>query len=103
MEKKKLTKEQYEKLTPWKEQLRQAYKNSFAHLTSGDFQKIADIWAEITGTPLRKSQLACNTCRLNTLKRLGEMYEKYTVQEEAKKRKTGRPKKLEKIEEEKND
>ena len=92
----RLTKEQYEKLVPYEKHLKAAYKNSFVHMSGSDFEKVADIYAGITGTPLRKSQMNCNTCRLNTLRKLGELYTQYTEDEERKeeKKKSGRPKKL---------
>lgn len=93
--KNKLTKEQYEKLTPYADKLKSAYKNSFARMSTKEFQSVADIYAEIAGKPLRNSQMNCNTCRLNTLRFLGELYLNYTEEEQAKKaKKPGRPRKL---------
>ena len=95
-----LTKEQYEKLTPYKDALKSAYKSSFIRITTTEFQKVADIYAEVYGTPLRKGQMGCNTCRLNTMKKLGELYYAYVPEEkeeeteEKKPTKKGRPKKL---------
>ena len=91
----KLSKEQYEKLTPYKDALRSAVRNSFVHVTSTEFQKIADIYNEIY-SPLRKNQMGCNTCRLNALRKLGELYAAYTEDEEEKKVKKERAKKLQK-------
>ena len=90
----RLTKEQYERLQPYEKHIRAAYKNSFVHVSATDFQNIADIFAEITGTPLRKSQMSCNTCRLNTMKKLGEMYEAYEQNEQEKRERKERRKKL---------
>lgn len=97
----KLTKEQYEKLKPYEKDIKAAYKNSFLHMPGSDFIKVAAIYTEITGKALTKSQMSCNTCRLNTLRKLGELYVQYTEslerkeqlkkEEEPKKR---RPKKL---------
>ena len=90
-----LTKEQFEKLTPYKDNLNAAFKNGYVRMSGSDFTKVADIYAEVFGTPLRKSQMACNTCRLNTLKKLGELYAKYDIpKEEKKETKRGRPNKL---------
>lgn len=92
----KLTKEQYEALTPYKDALKSAYKNSFVRVSGSDFIKIAEVYNKIF-QPLRKGQMGCNTCRLNALKKLGELYANYTeeAQEEEKKaKKPGRPKKL---------
>ena len=95
-----LTKEQYEKLTPYKEALRAAYKNSFVRVSGNEFLKIAEIYKEIFENPLTKSQMGCNTCRLNALRKLGELYENYTEEENKKKtEKKARQKKLEKTEE----
>lgn len=90
---KKITKEQYEKLIPWEKHILAAYKNSFVHMQGSDFLKVAEIYKEITGTALTKSQMGCNTCRLNALRKLGELYTNY-IEEPAKKK--GRPKKLNK-------
>ena len=89
-----MTKEQFEKLEPYKEDIMRAYKNSFVHMSGADFNKVAGIYAEITGKGLTKSQMNCNTCRLNALRKLGEMYSTYTESQEQKVKKT-RPKKLE--------
>ena len=90
---KKITKEQYEKLIPWEKDILAAYKNSFVHMQGSDFLKVAEIYKEITGTALTRSQMGCNTCRLNALRKLGEMYSNYNEEPEKKK---GRPKKLNK-------
>ena len=101
----KLTKEQYEKLTPFRDQLKTAYKSSFIRITTTEFQKVADIYAEVFGTPLRKGQMGCNTCRLNTMRKLGELYYSYVPEEKEEETeakaptKKGRPKKLVKEEE----
>ena len=93
MEVKKLTKEQYEKLQPYEKELLNAYKNSFVRVAGSDFIKIAELYKEIMGTALTKSQMGCNTCRLNALRKLGELYSNYNEEPEKKK---GRPKKLNK-------
>lgn len=95
-----MTKEQYEKLQPYEKNIKNAVKNSFVHMTSSEFEKVAVIYAEIFNQQLTRSQRNCNTCRLNALKKLGEAYNAYTeeVQEKEtaddKPKKTGRPKKL---------
>lgn len=94
METKKLTKEQYDALTPFKDQLRSAYKSSFVRITSSEFNQVAEIYHEVFGIQLRKSQMTCGTCRLNTMRKLGELYAKYTEEQEKKKTNKGRPKKL---------
>lgn len=90
----KLTKEQYELLQPYEKNIKNAYRNSFVHMTSSDFEKVAVIYAEVFGTPLRKGQMGCNTCRLNALKKLGELYMNYTKEDTEKKEKKTRQKKL---------
>lgn len=95
-----LTKKQYEALTPYKDQLRAAYKNSYVHMSGTDFLKVAEIYKEVFENPLTKGQMGCNTCRLNALRKLGELYENYTEEQEKKKaEKKARAKKLEKTEE----
>lgn len=91
-----LKKEQYEKLKDYEKHLLSAYKNSFVHITAADFQKVAEIYAEVFGETLRKSQMNCNTCRLNALRKLGELYSNYTETEKRKEEKKERKKKLEK-------
>ena len=100
----KLTTEQIEKLQPYEKNLRAAYKSSYVHMTSADFAKVAEIYTEVYGVILRKSQMNCNTCRLNVLKKLGELYVNATETEQKKETKKGRPKKLteEKLKEETN-
>lgn len=95
-----LTKKQYEELTPYKDQLKAAYKNSYVHMSGTDFIKVAEIYKEVFENPLTKGQMGCNTCRLNALRKLGELYENYTEEQEKKKaEKKARAKKLEKTEE----
>lgn len=99
----KLTKEQYEKLAPYKDALRSAYKSSFVRISPTEFNTVAEIYAEVF-QPLRKGQMGCNTCRLNALRKLGELYYTYVPEEEKvdeeekteekKTNKKGRPKKL---------
>lgn len=91
-----LTKEQYEKLTPYADYITKAYKHSYIHMPGTVFMEVAALYTEITGSALTKSQMGCNTCRLNTLRKLGEMYTNYTEKpKEKKETKRGRPKKLE--------
>lgn len=88
-----ITEEQYEKLKPWETALNNAVDNKFVHMTMADFKQVAAIYTEITGTILRPSQMNCNTCRLNTLTKLGQMYREYIKpKEEKKKTNRGRPK-----------
>lgn len=72
-----MTKEQFEQLQPWEKTIMNAYKNSFVHMSGSDFLKVANIYAEVYGHTLTKSQMNCNTCRLNALKRLGKDYTEF--------------------------
>jgi len=67
-------------------------------MSSADFQKVAVIYDEVF-QPLNNRQKGCNTCRLNALRKLGELYDNYTKDQEEKEKKT-RKKKLEKEPEE---
>lgn len=83
-----LTKEQYEKLKPYEKNILAAYKHSFVHMPGDEFTKVAEIYAEVFKETLTKSQMGCNTCRLNALRKLGELYDKY-----GKEKKTSKPRK----------
>lgn len=91
---KKLTKEQIEELKPHGEQLIKAYKNMFIHVSGGEFAEIMKTYNQVF-EPLNRNQMNCNTCRLNALKKLGELYSKSITPPEKKESKRGRPKKLE--------
>lgn len=93
---KRLTKDQMEKLAPYEKNLTNAYRNSFVHMSGEDFQKVAEIYTEVFGEALTKSQMGCNTCRLNALRKLGEVYVTTQEAKEKKKESTkrGRPAKL---------
>lgn len=88
-----MTEEIYNELKEWEGVLMNAVNNSFIHMTSTDFNKIAAIYNKLF-TPLRKGQMNCNTCRLNALRKLGEAYINYN-KEVPQKKKAGRPKKIE--------
>lgn len=94
------TDDTHTKLKEYERNLTNAVKSSFVHMSGNDFQKIAEIYREVFGEALSRSQMNCNTCRLNALKRLGELYINYEKAEPVKKdTKRGRPKKLEEKEE----
>lgn len=95
----KLTKKQYDDLTPYKDQLKAAYKNSYVHMSGLEFLKVAEIYKEVFENPLSKTQMGCNTCRLNALRKLGELYENYTAELKEKKEQKKKTKKLDKTEE----
>lgn len=83
-----LTKEQYEKLKPYEKNILAAYKHSFVHMPGDEFTKVAEIYTDVFKETLTKSQMGCNTCRLNALRKLGELYDKY-----GKEKKTSKPRK----------
>ena len=87
-----MTKEQREKLSKYESALRNAVKNDFIHVKAGEFNEIAEIYAEIF-QPLRNGQKNCNSCRLSALKKLGEEYFA-EEKEDNNKKKAGRPKKI---------
>ena len=101
-----MTKEQYEKLKKWEQQLRWAALSSFIHLNTAEFGEIANIYAEVYGESLTQSQKGCNTCRLRAMKRLyssvqeylqeiaSEQKEERTEEVEETKKKPGRKKKI---------
>lgn len=91
MTNKKLTKDQYEALKPYEKSLVNAYRNNYVYLPGSDFTKIAEIYAQVFGVALTKNQMGCNTCRLNALRKLGELYVNHQKPE-----KKSRTKKLEK-------
>lgn len=91
---KKLTKAQYEALKPYEKNLTNAARNAFVHVPGSEFEKIAELYAEITGERLTKSQMGCNTCRLNALRKLGGLYLNYGKEHKAPTKQ--RTKKLEK-------
>ena len=92
-----LTQEQYEKLKPYEKHLINAYRSSYVHMSGADFVKVSKIYDEVFESPLTNKQKGCNTCRLNALRKLGELYVNYNKPEEEKeeeKKKTPRKKKL---------
>lgn len=114
-----MTKEQYEKLVQYEQELRYAYKLSFMSMSRSKFNEIMEVYNEIW-EPLSPRQANCGTCRLKAMKKIGEAYFQFQQEmaEEAKeermagdkeekqdeikpviqpvpeKRKAGRPKKI---------
>ena len=96
-----------EQLQEFETAMRYAVKSNFVNMKSSDFQRFAKIYGEIF-EPLTPKKMSCNTCRLNSLKLLGNAYfdtkaynesqkkekEEEVKSEEPAKRKPGRPKKL---------
>lgn len=81
----RLTKEQYESLKPYAKHIISAYKNSFLHMSGTDFLKVAELYNDIFGETISKAKMSCNTCRLNALRKLGELYVAYEAKEKAQK------------------
>lgn len=97
-----MTKEQYEKLTQYEQELRYAVKLNFMSMPNSKFNDIMAIYNELYPA-LNPRQLACSTCRLNALKKMGADYFSYQQaiaeeqkeeREEENKPKRGRPKKI---------
>ena len=100
-----MTKEQYDKLQPYEQELRYAVRMSFMSMPNSRFNELHTIYKEIYGTALNKAHINCSTCRLRALQRMGndfyafqqelakEEAEKRKVEEQPKK-KVGRPKKI---------
>lgn len=82
-----MTKEQFNKLQPYEQQLLWAIKSNFIHMSSGEFGAIAEIYKELYNETITRTQSACNTCRLKALKRIGNDYfkKKEEIEERAKK------------------
>lgn len=102
-----MTREQVEQCRKYEQIFLWAIRSNFVHLTASEFGEIAKLYKSILGKELTKSQMNCGTCRLNTIKTLGQDYlesrDKYIKEDreneeekepEAPKKKSGRPKKI---------
>ena len=99
-----MTREQFEECKKYEQEFRWAVRSNFVHMSQSEFNEIARLYREILGVTLNKSQLTCNTCRLNALKALGNDFfatmdriakeDNAAVEEETPKKKVGRPKKI---------
>lgn len=100
-----INKEIYTKLKDHEKVLKNAVNLDFVHLSSTEFKMFAEIYTEVFGVSLTRSQMNCNSCRLKALKDLGKEYfsvaksyeilekeEQEIVKQQTKKR--GRPKKI---------
>ena len=100
-----ITKEIYTKLKDQEKVLKNAVNMDFVHLSAEEFKMFAEIYTEVFGVSLTRSQMNCNSCRLKALKDLGKEYfkvavsfeqlekeEQEIVNQQVKKR--GRPKKI---------
>ena len=99
-----MTRDDYERLKKWENNFHLAIKANFVRMSQREFGEFAAEYNKLVEPPLTQSQMGCNTCRLNALKRIGEEWFKWDAavkkQEEEKKnnndqpKKTGRPKKI---------
>lgn len=103
-----MTKEVFESIRKFEKDFGWAINNNFLHLSVGEFNEIARAYLDTFGTPLTKTQMTCNACKLNAVKKLGAEYfkakEEYEEKdddsegkeekEEKKKNKVGRPPKI---------
>lgn len=102
-----ITKEIYTKLKDHEKVLKNAVNLDFVHLSAAEFKFFADIYTEVFGVSLTRSQMNCNSCRLKALKDLGKEYfkvavsfeqlekeEQEIVKQQTKAKKRGRPKKI---------
>lgn len=69
-----MTREQYDKLNVYEQQLRWAVRSNFVHMSALEFAKVAALYEELYGQALTQAQKNCNTCRLNALKKMGADY-----------------------------
>jgi hypothetical protein len=102
-----MTREQYEKLQVYEQELRYAYRMNFMSMSNGKFADLLVIYKDLYGETLTKGQRGCSTCRLNVLKKIAADYfdmQEQIAKEEKKqrieateaqpKKKAGRPKKI---------
>lgn len=108
-----MTREQYDKLQEFEQDLRYALRMNFMSIGNGRFKELMNIYKEMYGVGLTLRQSSCSTCRLNAIKRIANDYnefqqrlaeeEKKTREEEAidleleedkPKKKAGRPRKI---------
>ena len=66
-----MTREQYDKLNVYEQQLRWGVKSNFVHMSSVEFEKVAALYEELYGQALTQAQKNCNTCRLNAIRKMG--------------------------------
>lgn len=93
-----MKKELFETLSKYEKELNYAVKLNFMHLGNGDFNTLMEVYKELYGSTLNRSQMNCSTCRLGALKKLGQDYFKEKeIRKNAEKPKRGRPRKIEKL------
>ena len=100
-----MTSEEIKELSKWEGHFRLALKANFVRMSTSEFGEFAADYAKFFPA-LTKSQMVCNTCRLNSLKTLGTAYfraKQELAEQQAKednngkpaeKKKAGRPRKI---------
>lgn len=66
-----MTVEQYNKLKDYETIFRWAIESNFIHLSNGEYNKFAAIYAEVYKVPIGQAMTSCNSCRLSKIKQLG--------------------------------
>lgn len=90
-----MKKELFETLSKYEKELNYAVKLNFMHLGNGDFNTLMEVYKELYGSTLNRSQMNCSTCRLSALKKLGKDYfNEKEIRKNAEKPKRGRPRKI---------
>ena len=98
-----MTREEVKTLERFEQIFRWAIRSNFVHLSQSEFNEIAKYYKDILGVGMTKSQMTCNTCRLNAIKALGNAYfesrdeyikEDRELEEQKPKKKAGRPRKI---------
>lgn len=72
-----MTKDIYDRLEKFRGSLKGSVKSSFIRLSRGEMNKINEIYKELYGEALNKSQLLCNSCKLKACQRIGRDIERY--------------------------
>lgn len=72
-----MTKIQHSALEPLEHILGTAYKSDYARVSPSEWKIISDVYRELFGVALTKSQENCSTCRLNAIKRIAKEYFNY--------------------------
>lgn len=77
-----MTNEQIVKCSQFDKEFKWATRSNFVHMSNREFSVIAALYKDVFGEALSKTQMTCNTCRLNAIKRLASAYYD-AVQEQA--------------------
>lgn len=72
-----MTKIQHSTLEPLEHILSTAYKSDYARVSPSEWRVLSDVYKELFGVALTKSQENCSTCRLNAIKRIAREYYSY--------------------------